>query len=86
MLEILRIIAGSILALFIPGFVWTLALFKDKITNVERIVLSFAISATFVPLTIYLSSLLGMPVTLVNSLVVIAILTCIPIIILLIRI
>jgi len=79
-MEILRIIAGSIFVLFIPGLAWSLVFFgRDEIDVIERIALSFGLSIAIVPLIIfYLNYLLGIRITLINSTVTILLITLIP--------
>jgi len=79
-MEILRIIAGSIFVLFIPGLAWSLVFFgRDEIDVIERIALSFGLSIAIVPLIMfYLNYLLGIRITLINSTVTILLITLIP--------
>ncbi len=67
-LELLRIIFGSIFVLFIPGFVWSYVFFKKgKIDEIERIALSFGLSITLVPLIVFwLNWLLKIKINIVN--------------------
>jgi len=73
-LEIIRVILGSVLFLFIPGLTITLAIFPRKeIDLIERITLSFAFSISVVPLLILiLNQSLGVetfPIDLLHSLI-----------------
>jgi uncharacterized membrane protein len=79
-MEILRIIAGSIFVLFIPGLAWSFIFFgKDEIDIIERIALSFGLSIAILPLIIfYLNYLLGIRITLINSTLTILLITLIP--------
>jgi len=69
MIEILRMIFGSIFVLFVPGLIWSFVFFdKKEIDWIERIALSFGLSIALVPLTIfYLNYLFSVPINLVNS-------------------
>ena len=71
--EILRIILGAIVVLFIPGYAMTFALFKEReIDKIERITLSFALSIALVPLVLfYLNQGLGIRINLINLIVII---------------
>jgi len=71
--EILGTILGAIIVLFVPGCALTFVLFKGgEIDNIERIVMSFALSIASVPLILfYLSWGFGIKINLINSLVVI---------------
>lgn len=69
MIEILRMIFGSIFVLFIPGLVWSFVFFgKKEIDWIERVALSFGLSIALVPLTVfYLNYLFSVPINLVNA-------------------
>ncbi len=77
LIEILRIILGSIFVLFIPGFAWSFVFFnRDEIDAIERIALSFGLSIAMVPLMIfYLNYIIGVKITFINSTISILILT-----------
>jgi len=79
-LNVLRIIFGSIFILFLPGFAWSFVFFKKgKIDLIERIALSFGLSIALVPLTVfYLNYLLKVKINLPNVSLVVAALTAIP--------
>lgn len=63
-MEILLTIITAIFVLFVPGFVLSLAFFPwKKIDLIERIALSFALSIAVVPLTVFYTNLLGLPIT-----------------------
>ena len=80
-LPVIRAILGFILVFFLPGFTWTLILFK-KVTVIERIALSFGLSIALVTLSILaLNVLLGVRITGLNSLVIITMLTMIPVVV-----
>ena len=75
MIEILRVIFGSMFVLFLPGFVWSYVFFeKGKIDEIERIALSFGLSIALVPLTVFwLNWIFKVKINLVNtSLVILA--------------
>ena len=77
-LPAIRAILGFILVFLLPGFVWTLVLFK-QINIVERIALSFGLSIALVTLSIIvLNVLLGIRITGESSLLIIIIATAIP--------
>ena len=68
-LEILRIIFGSIFVLFLPGLVWTFVFFdREEIDVIERVALSFGLSIALVPLVVfYLNYGLGMKISFENT-------------------
>lgn len=77
-IEILRVIAGLILILFIPGYVLTWAFYprKQDITDIERIALSFALSISGVMLSVlFVDLVLGIDTTPVNIVITILALT-----------
>ncbi|MBA7656131.1 hypothetical protein ES703_64045 [subsurface metagenome] len=67
-LELLRIIFGSVFVLFLPGLAWSFVFFKkDEIDVIERIALSFGFSITLVPLIVFwLNWLLKVRINIVN--------------------
>ncbi len=67
-LDLLKIIFGSILVLFLPGFVWSFAFFKkEEIDAIERTAFSFGLSITLVPLVVFwLNWLLKIKINIVN--------------------
>ncbi len=76
MLEILRIITGLILILFVPGYALSWAFFpqRQNITYSERIALSFVLSIAGVMVTIlFIDLVLGIDTTPIN--IVISIIT-----------
>ncbi|MFC2007430.1 DUF1616 domain-containing protein [Chloroflexota bacterium] len=74
----IRAILGVILVFFLPGFTWTLVLFK-QINVIERIALSIGLSIAMVALVIIaLNVLFGIKITGGNSLLIIIVLTVIP--------
>ena len=62
----LRAVFGSVLVLFVPGFVIVKLYFKE-IDIIERIALSFALSIAIVPLTVFYLNKLGMRINTLNS-------------------
>ena len=82
-LPIIRAIVGFILVFFLPGFAWTLVFFKGKqISVIERVALSFGLSIAVVTISILvLNRLVGVKITLINSALIIATATIIPVII-----
>ncbi|GEM_PF-5221356 len=85
-LQAFRIVFGTLLTIFLPGFVMSFIFFPGaaSVTRfedgepqerenhiaaldwIERITLSFALSLSTVPLVIYLSNRLGLPITAVS--------------------
>jgi len=67
--DILRIIFGSIFVLFLPGLVWTFVFFdREEIDVIERAALSFGLSIALVPLFVfYLNYGLGMKISFENT-------------------
>jgi len=54
LLELLIIIFGSVFVLFLPGLAWSFVFFKkEEIDVIERVALSFGLSITLVPLTVF---------------------------------
>lgn len=72
-LDVLRIIAGSVIVLFVPGYALVKGLFKKReLDLIEEVALSIALSIAVVPLAVfYANQLLGIKITLVNSLLII---------------
>src|SRR3989344_1476567 len=62
----IRAVFGSVLVLFVPGFVIVKLYFKE-IDIIERIALSFALSIAIVPLTVFYLNKLGMRINTLNS-------------------
>ena len=76
---VLRAILGFILVFFLPGFAWTFIFFK-KLSVIERITLSFALSIAIVTLSILLFNVLfGIRITGFNSVLIIILITVIPV-------
>ena len=68
----LRAVVGFIIVFFLPGFAWTFVFF-NKISVIERIVLSMGLSIAIVTLGVLaLHVLLGMTITGSTSLITIA--------------
>ena len=79
--SVIRAVLGIILVFFIPGFAWTLVLFK-QITYLERLVLSFGLSLALVTLGILgLNAAINMKITELNAFLIILFLTITPLII-----
>jgi len=76
-LEIIKIITGSIFVLFLPGFAWSFVFFKkDEIDWIERIALSFGLSIAIVPLVVFwLNYFLGVKTNFLNVSIIILALT-----------
>lgn len=66
--EIIRIIFGSVFVLFLPGFAWSFVFFaREEIDWIERIALSFGLSIAMVPLAVFwLNYFLGVNINLLN--------------------
>ena len=76
---VLRAILGFILVFFLPGFAWTFIFFK-KISVIERVTLSFALSIAIVTLSILLLNVIfGMRITGFNSVLVIILVIIVPV-------
>ena len=77
-LFVIRAILGVILVFFLPGFAWTLVIFKN-INIIERIAISIGLSIALTTLVILvLNVLLDMKITGFNSLITIIVITIIP--------
>ena len=76
-LEIIRIISGSVFVLFLPGFAWSFVFFeKEEIDWIERIALSFGLSIAFVPIAVFwLNYFIGVRIDLLNVSILILVLT-----------
>jgi len=78
---VLRAILGFILVFFLPGFAWTFIFFK-KISVIERVTLSFALSIAIVTLSILLLNVIfGMRITGFNSVLVIILVIIVPVVV-----
>jgi uncharacterized membrane protein len=64
---IFNLFGGLFLILFLPGYLFTLLFFESKEINiVERIGISFASSIAILPLGVFYSTLLGIPINIVS--------------------
>jgi uncharacterized membrane protein len=64
-----RIVLGSALAFFLPGFAWSFVFFK-KLNIIERIALSIALSIVIVTLVlVFINRVLGASLTGFNSVI-----------------
>jgi len=78
-LPVIRAILGFVLVFFLPGFAWTLVLFR-QIAPVERVLLSLALSIAVVTLSLFVINMLfGMRIGGLNAVIVIIVITVIPI-------
>lgn len=78
-LSVIRAILGFIIMFFLPGFAWTLVFFK-KLSIMERVVLSFALSTAVITLSLlFLNKVVGIRITGFNSVLVIIAVTIIPV-------
>lgn len=69
MIELIKIILGVIVILFLPGYIWSYVFFKkEELDVLERVAVSTGLSIAIVPLLIFfLNQLFGMKITLINS-------------------
>lgn len=76
-LEIIKIISGSVFVLLLPGFVWSFVFFaREEIDWIERVALSFGLSIALVPMIVFwLNYFLGIKINIVNVSIVVLILT-----------
>lgn len=80
-LVILRAIVGSVLVFFLPGFAWSLIIFR-QVNIVERIALSLGLSIALVTLSLLALNVIGlMKITVANSIAVILAISAVPLII-----
>ncbi|MBI4186039.1 MAG: DUF1616 domain-containing protein [Chloroflexi bacterium] len=78
-MSIVRAALGFALVFFLPGFAWTLVLFR-QINVLERIALSFGLSIAIVALSLLaLNKLVGLRISGLNSALVIIVVTIIPV-------
>ncbi|KKK90396.1 hypothetical protein LCGC14_2723430 [marine sediment metagenome] len=62
-LEVVRLVAGLVFVLYVPGYVWSRVFFPDA-TALERMATSIALSAAFVPAVLYFgNTIVGLPIT-----------------------
>jgi uncharacterized membrane protein len=74
-MPVIRAIFGAIIVFLLPGFAWTLVLFR-RLSIIERIAISFGLSIAIVTLSIAVLHLLfGMKITGANSLITILVIT-----------
>jgi len=80
--SVIRAILGFIFVFFLPGFAWTLVFFSaGRINLIERGILSLGLSIALVTLSIFsLNLLIGLRITVFNSVLVISVVTIIPLI------
>jgi len=77
-LFVIRAILGVILVFFLPGFAWTLVLFK-KVNVIERAAISIGLSIALVTLIILvLNMLFDVSINGLNALITIIVITVIP--------
>ena len=85
-LQIIQIIVGIILVLFLPGFVLSFVFFRPgRIDAVERLALSVALSLAVVPLVAFYANLANIPITKVSVLVEVFAVTAISLVIIRLR-
>ncbi len=78
---VIRAILGFVLVFFLPGFAWTLVIFK-KVNYIERIALSFGLSIALVTLSVLLANVIfNIRITGLNSFLTIIIITVVPLVI-----
>ena len=78
-LPVIRAILGFVLVFFLPGFAWTLVLFR-QIAPIERVLLSFALSIAAVTLSLFvMNGLFGIRITGLNAALVIVVVTIVPV-------
>jgi uncharacterized membrane protein len=77
----IRVILSIVLVFFLPGFAWTLVIFK-QVNHIERVVLSFGLSIALVVLSVFVANVLfKIRVTGLNSLLIILVITVVPFVI-----
>lgn len=83
----LRLVLGTVLVMFVPGFLWSWVLFrKGQLTWLERFVLSVGMSiAIVVILLLALNVLLNLAVTTLNAVITTITISVIPLVILAIK-
>lgn len=86
-LEIIRAIIGSLFVLILPGLAWTYVFYrKNEVSAVERVILSFGLSIALISAAVYfLNKLAGVKITLVNIVIIIAILILMPLVVVFLR-
>ena len=67
LLEIARVVAGSIYVLYLPGYVLSFIFMKrGSIDAIERVAISFALSISVVPLVVFYINMLGVSITAIS--------------------
>ncbi len=62
-IEIIKIITGSLFVLFLPGFFLSFIFMKGSTVDLlERLAISFALSISVVPLIVFYINILGVPI------------------------
>lgn len=78
-LSVLRVVAGALFILFLPGFTWTWVLCDKQRTSIlERVVYSFALSVALISIAFFFCSRLGVRIDFLSSLVIVVIITLLP--------
>jgi uncharacterized membrane protein len=73
--ESFRIVFGSVILLFVPGYIWSFVFFPNRqekqtegrglaLDSIERILLALALSMVLTPLALFLLNLVGIKITL----------------------
>ena len=77
LLETLRAIFGLVYVMFIPGFAATWALFpkREKISDIERLALSFGLSIALTTLPVIALNYAGLKITPINTFITILLVT-----------
>jgi len=80
LLSFLRVVAGTLFLMFVPGFAWTWVFYEKEKTGVlERVVYSIALSIALVSIAVFFANrFLGIRVNLLNSFIILVILTALP--------
>ncbi len=75
---IIRMVLGIVLVFFLPGYAWTLVLF-EKLSIIERVVLSIGLSIALVALGILFANyVLGVKISGANSALTLIVITVFP--------
>ena len=78
-LSFLRVVAGGLFVLFLPGFAWTWVFYDGRQTSVlQRCVYSVALSIALISVAFFFCSSIGIPVNLFSSTVILAVITILP--------
>jgi len=79
-LNVVRAVLGFALVFFVPGFAWSLLLFR-KVSIIERIALSVGLSIAVVTLGLFfVNRLAGIRITALNSVLFIIVVTILPLV------